>query len=107
MDALGAANQENGVLLRKLEQAGLTTEQALQLLRRFTPLRIERQLRWLPYRNAKNPAGLLIAAIEDNYEAPLHFRPRDSAPVAEGQAGKPAVANADETASDASTGGLS
>jgi hypothetical protein len=62
-------------VLQRLEATGLTTEQALDLLRAYDLLRIERQLQWLPYRRAKNPAGLLLAAIADNYEAPPAFRP--------------------------------
>jgi hypothetical protein len=62
-------------VLQKLEDVGLTTEQALDLLRAHDLLRIERQLSWLPYRHAKNPAGFLLAAIADNYEAPPALRP--------------------------------
>lgn len=61
-------------VLQRLEGTGLTTEQGLELLRAYDLLRIERQLQWLPYRHAKNPAGLLLAAIADNYEAPPSMR---------------------------------
>jgi hypothetical protein len=29
---------------------------------------------WLPYRRAKNPAGMLLAAVKDDYEAPPLMR---------------------------------
>jgi len=50
--------------------AGLDAEQAEGLLGRYDPVRIRRQLMWLPYRRAKNPAGMLLAAVKDDYEAP-------------------------------------
>jgi hypothetical protein len=57
-------------LRRQLENAGLTTEMANALLDRFDPVRIHRQLMWLPYRRVRNAAGFLIAAIKDYYAAP-------------------------------------
>ena len=50
--------------------AGLLPEQAQELMERFDPVRIRRQLMWLPYRAAKNPAGYLLAAVKDDYAAP-------------------------------------
>lgn len=56
---------------QQLERVGISAEQANALVQRFDLLRIQRQLSWLPYRKVRNPAGFLVAAIEDNYEAPL------------------------------------
>jgi hypothetical protein len=67
-------------LQQQLERQGLTTEQALDLLHKFDPVRIQRQLMWLPYRHARHTAGLLIAAIEDDYEAPPVLRVRGTHP---------------------------
>jgi hypothetical protein len=58
------------LLRRRLTDTGLTGEQADRLLDAFPSESIEQQLGWLPYRRARNPAGLLLAAIEGNYEAP-------------------------------------
>lgn len=55
---------------RQLIETGLSEEQAVGLVQRFDLVRIRRQLAWLPYRHARNQAGFLLAAIEDNYEAP-------------------------------------
>lgn len=61
-------------LRRRLENCGLTREQAEKLLTAYNRERIERQLEWLPFRNAKNPAGYLLSAIERNYAEPLALR---------------------------------
>lgn len=62
--------------MRKLLiEAGLLAEQAESLLERYDLLAIRRQLAWLPYRGANNPAGFLMAAVKDNYEAPPTLRP--------------------------------
>ena len=60
-----------------LLQVGLLPEQAETLLNAYDPLRIRRQLAWLPYRGAKNPAGMLLAAVKDNYEIPQLARLHD------------------------------
>lgn len=67
-------SEETTHLRVRLENTGLTSEQARSLLERFDAERIRRQLAWLPYRHARNPAGLLLTAIEHDYEAPLALR---------------------------------
>lgn len=58
----------------ELRQVGLLPDQVNELLARFDTVRIRRQLMWLPYRPARNRAGLLLAAIKDDYEAPPNMR---------------------------------
>jgi hypothetical protein len=58
----------------RLENAGLTGEQAKELLITHDLNTIAQQLDWLPFRNAKNPAGYLLAAIEGNYSEPRVVR---------------------------------
>jgi hypothetical protein len=58
----------------RLENAGLTGEQAKELLATYHLDTIAQQLDWLPYRHAKNPAGYLFAAIEGNYGEPKAVR---------------------------------
>lgn len=55
---------------------GMPKEQALDLLTRFPLEAVERQIAWLPDRNAKNPARFLAAAIEGDYEMPPGLRRR-------------------------------
>lgn len=69
------------LLRRRLLDKGLTQEQADRLLASYPPESLERQLVWLPYRYARNPAGLLMAAIEGDYDAPMAWR-RTLKPVA-------------------------
>ncbi len=59
---------------KAMTDAGMPREQALDLLSRFDLGDVEKQLAWLPSRNAKNPARFLAAAIEGGYDAPLALR---------------------------------
>jgi hypothetical protein len=61
-------------LERRLTEAGLTSHQARSLLDSYPEDRIETQLWYLPHRNARYPAGMLIASIEGDYAAPLGAR---------------------------------
>jgi hypothetical protein len=65
-----AARREREEVREQLLKAGLQSEQAEALLAGYDLLRIRRQLMWLPYRKAKNSAGMLLASIKDDYEAP-------------------------------------
>lgn len=53
---------------------GMDAAGADSLLERYDVNRIVRQLEWLPHRDARNPAGFLVAAIENDYEAPMLLR---------------------------------
>ncbi len=77
-----SAPSESDEIIRLLIGVGLLREQAETLLERHDLLSIRRQLAWLPHRGAKNPAGFLMAAVKDNYEAPPSLRP-PSAPSQE------------------------
>jgi hypothetical protein len=58
----------------RLESAGLTTDQAREIMSMYDADLIAQQLDWLPYRHAKNPAGYLLAAIEGHYDEPRAVR---------------------------------
>lgn len=62
--------REREEVWEQLRVVGLLPEQAQALLDGYDLLGIRRQLAWLPHRRAKNPAGMLLAAVKDNYEAP-------------------------------------
>ena len=55
--------------------AGLLEQQADDLLDRYDIPRIERQLEWLPLREARSPVGFLLSAIKNDYEAPPGWIP--------------------------------
>jgi len=57
-------------LRQALAHVGLEPMQVEHLLRTCPAERIGRQLAWLPAREARNPAALLIRAIEQDWEAP-------------------------------------
>jgi len=56
--------------------AGVMKEQADRLIAEYGIDQILKQLVWLPYRHAKNPARLIVAAVEDDYEEPLALQRR-------------------------------
>lgn len=72
--------RQQAVVRRKLLNVGIPPEQADELLEHFDWVRIQRQLMWLPYRNVRNRAGFLLAAIKDDYAAPpsAHRIPPDT-----------------------------
>lgn len=55
------------VVLLKL---GVRRSQILELVQHYSLERIERQLRWLPYRKARKPSALIVAAIKEDFEEP-------------------------------------
>ncbi|MGC4044871.1 MAG: hypothetical protein QM758_13845 [Armatimonas sp.] len=57
-------------LWRGLRDAGLPRETVDALLEEYGHEACQRQLEWLPLREAKNPARYLAAAIKDNYGPP-------------------------------------
>jgi hypothetical protein len=67
---------EQRKLRMRLENAGLTTEQATEVVATYATDVIDQQLDWLPFRHAKNPAGYLLAAIDGGYSEPRAVRER-------------------------------
>ena len=65
---------ERSDMRRKLFHLGIGGEQAEELLDSYPAERIQRQIEWLPYRNARNLSRFLLAAIEQNYEEPRGMR---------------------------------
>jgi hypothetical protein len=53
-----------------LEAVGLNPDQIEWLTHRFQQDRIRRQLGWLPARQARNPAAMLIRAVEQDWGPP-------------------------------------
>jgi hypothetical protein len=73
----GGPRPEIARLLSKLKSLGVSDKKARELVA-GKPDAVERQLSALPYRNLekgqKNPAGWVVAAIENNYELPESYR---------------------------------
>lgn len=57
-------------LRNELMSWGVSEIEAESLLTRYSANRIEQQLAWLPYRAARKPSALIVAAIKHNYEPP-------------------------------------
>jgi len=61
-------------LIDQLAILGLNPAQIDRLAQRFPEADVRRQLEWLPARGARNPAALLIRAIEQQWEEPKEHR---------------------------------
>ncbi len=70
---------------KMLNVAGLMRNQVDALLERYPHERVERQLDWLPHRNAKSPARFLMAAVENDYDPPPGVRLPQASVQTEGQ----------------------
>lgn len=67
---LPALPPDEGAVVSALAAVGLRAEQIEWLTRSFPVEQIQRQLEWLPKRGARNPAALLLRAVEGNWAAP-------------------------------------
>jgi hypothetical protein len=64
----------DGDARRRLGALGVPRDDADRLVREHPLEDVVAQLDWLPYRRAKNPARLIVAAIENGYEPPVQVR---------------------------------
>lgn len=68
---------ESARLLSRLKSLGVSDKKAVELIRGKRGV-VERQLSALPYRSLekgrKNPAGWIVAAVENDYELPEAYR---------------------------------
>ena len=73
-DKDGAANTDKRKrILRELLRYGVSGSTASQMLDRYPIERISEQLEMLPFRNAKEPAAMLVKAIRDDWAAPATY----------------------------------
>lgn len=63
---------ESEELILELVQVGVGLRKAKNLVEKHPEDRIRRQLKWLPHRSPRRPASLLIAAIDQDYDAPAY-----------------------------------
>ena len=61
-------------LRRRMQNAGIAPDQIEYLFSNFDLERIEKQLGWMPFRQARNPSAYLVAAIVHDYEEPIYRR---------------------------------
>jgi hypothetical protein len=66
------ALSEKDQLILELVEVGVALRKAESLVRRFPVQEIRQQLHWLPFRSARRPASMIIAAIENNYDKPAY-----------------------------------
>jgi len=62
-----------GDLVDKLKKVGVSDNAISEILEKYPSEIIHNQLSYLPYRQAKNPAGLLVQAIKDDWSAPKEY----------------------------------
>lgn len=60
-------------LVEKLKEVGVSDKATLEIMAKYTQKIIQNQLNYLPYRQAKNPAGLLVQAIRGDWSAPKEY----------------------------------
>jgi hypothetical protein len=92
-------------LKQRLLRLGVSGEQADFLLAHYAAEEVERQIDWLPYRNAKSPAGFVVAAIEGSYGEPRvlrRSRALETIPAESSESAEP-TAQPDEAATAAET----
>ena len=93
------ADDATAQVRRRLLSLGVSKEQVSLLMDSFDLERIQRQLDWLPYRNARIPSHFIVAAIQGDYEEPFDSRMRKlMTPVEEVRAETPGDNNTDTTA---------
>lgn len=89
----------NEDLVRRLRAAGVSASQAKRLARNYPADRIEAELEALPFRNASNPAGYLVRAIEEGFVPPAGLsEAKDKAAAAERRKAREAAEKAREEA---------
>ncbi len=57
----------------ELRQLGVSDSQTRRILATHDLEVVERQLRWLPYRSARKKASMILAAIDNDYDAPANL----------------------------------
>ena len=53
---------------------GVSEPMAMDMVRSYPAERIRRQVKMLPYRDARNPAAMLVKAIREDWDAPSAYR---------------------------------
>ncbi|MCC6444148.1 MAG: replication protein, partial [Armatimonadetes bacterium] len=53
-----------------LTETGITRQVAEELIRKYPPESLRRQMEWLPQRKAEDPAAVLVAAITEDWAPP-------------------------------------
>jgi len=66
------ALSERDQLVLELVELGVALRKAESLVRRYPNQEIRKQLDWLPFRSARRPASMIIAAIENDYDKPAY-----------------------------------
>jgi hypothetical protein len=76
----------------QLKQQGIHEDTIQELLAHYPQERIAQQLSYLPYRNATNPAGLLVKAIKADWSPPTGYPQTTDDQQTKTQAAKPTPA---------------
>ncbi len=60
---------------------GIATTVLQVLLEKYKPEQLKQQLEWLPARHPRDPAGMWVRAVQENWSCPLQFDAEQSAEV--------------------------
>jgi len=72
-NAEGTPVENRKQMLKRLLRCGVSGSTASELLDKYPAERIARQLEILPFRNAKEPAAMLVKAIKEDWTAPAAY----------------------------------
>jgi len=61
-------------LFERLRNHGVSEPMAVDMVRSYPAERIRRQLRMLPYRDARDPAAMLVKAVREDWDAPAAYK---------------------------------
>tara|TARA_Y100000310_G_scaffold63233_2_gene58537 strand:+ start:1684 stop:2406 length:723 start_codon:yes stop_codon:yes gene_type:complete len=75
-------NTGEAVVFQKLLEAGIKEQKAAELADRFDGERIKAVVRYVEGTNPENPAGMIVAALENSYQLPAWAERDPDAPTA-------------------------
>lgn len=70
----GLPAREDDPLMARLLETGVTRAMAEQIVREYSAEAIKTQMEILPHRNAKDPAAVLVASIQESWEPPSSYK---------------------------------
>lgn len=73
LDGIETASERFLRIAMALRVLGVSDIQTRLLLSQYDINRIEQQLMWLPFRNSRKKASMIVSAIQQNYDKPANF----------------------------------
>ncbi len=81
---------EIDALLRRMEEVGVSRRAGIRLIEEAGPGEVRRQLEYLPFRGARDPAAMLVRSVKERWQPPPGFRPSSGSSGSSADRRKPA-----------------